>query len=379
MKAQSARNFNFGFKLSETELRKLVSLCKDQINKSFTEIPHRETYKVAFANGTIVENLELEEVLELENHGNGKIINMDIEFVKVSNEDEPQKEKAYLGISFKDKTHEFYKQAYPITTKIEGESRDWVFITSSLIQERIEKIKRKSFGLQIFSLPDWRIVGLMIITLVSLLLGSFYYEYKDGKLKVKYLEEKEKIDRKTEINKELSKSNRVKLDYSLMDDNLRDKIYQEKLDSLKNVPNINIIDAIAGVEQAKEIAERVVEEKWRNYSDSIDRVNESLQKAIKFEEIDSSRFKYLSQQYEDNYRAIIAPRTRGLVFLFFITPLATYIFIRILIYFYPLYNFIWGDYSNVFERKNKSLKYFLYSVLGGLILSILANKISLFF
>lgn len=372
MKAQSVKNFNFGFELNESELRKIINLCREQIDKIRTDSVTVENYNVAFQNGAIVEDLNLEEVLELDNHGSGKIVSLEIIFRKKPVDDN-EKINSIIEITFNDKTFEAYKQNYPITTKLEGDSRDWVFVTSSLINERIEKIKRKTYFLELNIYSEYRFLIILMLALVFIVIGNFYYAIKENKVVENYNIELENIKIKNKEKGKL-KSKNFTWEFSAYD-SIFEIIYNEKIDSIKKIQNLSIVDAMVLIDKVKNEANKQSRETVKTYSDSIKTLNENGQDLTDAEKIDSTNFNNLVEEYK-YLKKTPTPIQKFSILSLTLIPLFLFFLLKYIFILYPLYNFIWGDYEQVFERKNKNLKFIIYSVIIGITLSIVANKLT---
>lgn len=114
----------------------MVDLASQQFEKLPNTTLKPPLFRMKLRNGVLAETDSIEEVLGRENSGSGQIVNLSyeqstteqtpsriaIEFINVDAQDE----EGFISIRF----HVF------------GHSRDWVFVTSSLLEERLEKIAR---------------------------------------------------------------------------------------------------------------------------------------------------------------------------------------------------------------------------------------------
>src|SRR6266702_4154876 len=134
MDVESRKTFKFGFVLRESDLRRLVDTISDQFRKLAGPGEHPgHHFRLKFRNGAIADNTSLDHVLAQENSGSGRIVRLhyeeevgeeatgitrvSIEFTDVDVDDEP----GYVSIRF----------------AVLGHDRDWVFVTSSLLEERV--------------------------------------------------------------------------------------------------------------------------------------------------------------------------------------------------------------------------------------------------
>ncbi|MBV9071272.1 MAG: hypothetical protein JO231_21335 [Acidobacteria bacterium] len=138
MDVEARKSYRFGFILREPDLRRIVDTIGEQVRKLTHDGEPITRFMLKFQNGVVANNLSLDEVLAQENSGAGKILRLSymcgvapnddtkpfvaLELVNVDEYDEP----GYVSVRF----HVF------------GQDRDWVFVTSSLLEERIERIRR---------------------------------------------------------------------------------------------------------------------------------------------------------------------------------------------------------------------------------------------
>jgi hypothetical protein len=135
IQVESRKTFRHGFVLTEAELRRIV----DNVSEQFQKLGQNPniTYTLTYRNGVVADTALLEDVLSQENSGSGQIVKLRVacesgappnttvvvlEFINADAEDEP----GYISMRF----------------LIRGQSRDWVFVTSTMIEERITKIRR---------------------------------------------------------------------------------------------------------------------------------------------------------------------------------------------------------------------------------------------
>lgn len=141
---ESNKSYYQGFILNEQDLRRLVDLINDQLLKVSKDNSSIVTeYTLKFENGTIAKTDNIENVLEQENSGSSEIIRLGIN-ASVQDKDDTNDKNNKIGIEFRNVDSSNEASDTPIIHKIIGVSRDWVFVTSSLIEERIIKIKRFS-------------------------------------------------------------------------------------------------------------------------------------------------------------------------------------------------------------------------------------------
>jgi hypothetical protein len=201
-----------------------------------------------------------------------------VQFINVDAEEEP----GYVAVRF----------------LIRGQSRDWVFVTSTILEERITKIRRLTLNQFNFKGSARALWGLLIplLVLLSLLVGMFWA-----------LRDLNKVHPGT-VLEEAWKSGKVK----------------------------DPIEAMIMVEKLRDIA---------------------------FAQSDLNSTMALLKP-----PIIVAGIALLLVFI-------GYFLIR----YYPAYNFCWGDYLDVFQRKESRRKFILVVVVVGVLVSfvggILANSL----
>lgn len=134
---ESNKKYKAGFVLSEPELRRLVDTIAEQLRKidSSKDVLHK--YAIKFRNGAIAETHNIDEVLKEENTGSCQVIRLRTESVLENDDSGSIIITEFINIADDEETG-----TVPIKQSISGSSRDWVFVTSSLLEERISKVKR---------------------------------------------------------------------------------------------------------------------------------------------------------------------------------------------------------------------------------------------
>jgi hypothetical protein len=163
------KKINTGFKLFESDVRRLVQLSLEQIQKTDTGTSHQQFF-LKFENGTVAKSTLIEDIFIEDNLGSNKIIMLQVltSNIEITDKDfENQNDKnSIIRITFNNLNSENNSESYAIRYKIGGFSRDWVMVTSSLIEERLTKLQRKRLKLTTRSL----IPIVMVMTLIMLLL-----------------------------------------------------------------------------------------------------------------------------------------------------------------------------------------------------------------
>jgi hypothetical protein len=281
---EANKSFKLGFVLTEPEIRRFNDLIREQVKKINAEPVISYTYNLKFQNGIVAETDNIDSVLEQENESSKKIISLEII-------GKDQLENT-ISIDFHNLDSDNIQSDNSIKYNIRSTDRDWVFVTSSQIEERINKIKRGNF-----SIGKNKLLGRLIFPfggLLALLVMMFSL-----------------------IN---SISNR--------DSYLPDIKLKYDSGEIKNTDEL-----ILAIEHAK---------------------NQQLQ--------------HLDLVDVFYFPGIILG---GLIIIL----ICFYIYTWRL---YPLYNFCWGEYLDVFKKKETSRKTFNTVVIIGLIVSVVGGIIANF-
>jgi hypothetical protein len=323
MRTELTKYFSFGFVLMEAELRRIVGVAEEQIRKLPGQSIVKLCFEMKFKDGAVVKVSSLDEVLTQENLGSSQIIKLKIECFT-----ENGTETNYISINFINLDIVGNFDDEPINFEVRGESRDWTLVTSSLLDERIKKIKRNMLELFFgrrktsrFSMySNLAMVGLIVFISVAII----YDRYRPLDLDVPAYEEPSLVlSISNDLEKEIKAKN-IKDPIEVII--LRDKILEER--------------------------ESRREADWKKYN--------------KQKELDA-----LSADRK---------RTRSLLYLplfVMIPPFTFYVIRKFLLNYYPAYNFCWGDYAEVFQRKEAVRKFVTVVIFIGIIVSfvggILAN------
>ncbi|KZN68189.1 hypothetical protein N473_07130 [Pseudoalteromonas luteoviolacea CPMOR-1] len=138
MQVESKKTFATGFVLNEAELRRIGDDILNQFEKLSEYNAPIISYKIKFKNGAIAKIASLEEVLSQENLGSSQIIRLSISYVAKNDTDEDVK----VSVAFRNADQDDESGYTSMQYSILGNSRDWVFITSTLLEERLVRIKR---------------------------------------------------------------------------------------------------------------------------------------------------------------------------------------------------------------------------------------------
>lgn len=137
MLVESRKSFRYGFILTEPELRRFVDTITEQFCKITPNQKPESVFTMKFKNGVIATTNSLDEVLTQENSGPGQIVKLGANFSLGHKGNKTQVDFEFIDVDFKDE--EGYTS---VRYFVQGASRDWVFVTSTLIEERMTKVKR---------------------------------------------------------------------------------------------------------------------------------------------------------------------------------------------------------------------------------------------
>jgi hypothetical protein len=160
---ESTKILYHGFILTEQELRRLIALSEEQLQKSSPDEKPSTSYVIKYENGAIAETTSLDEVLQQENTGSSAVVKL-----RVKSEIGKGRRPTRINVEFIDKDTGDENDSASIKYHIYGKTRDWVFVTTSLIEERITKIKRFSFN-QFLSKSSVRFFGSLIVPTVLMI------------------------------------------------------------------------------------------------------------------------------------------------------------------------------------------------------------------
>jgi hypothetical protein len=137
---ESSKTYSHGFLLKEQDIRRIVNLINEQFSKISDEKVEFK-FTLQYSNGAVANTDNVESVLKQENEGSSSIVRLDIQAKQ-----EIEGNSASICIYFRDVERDNDSGYKPVKHLIKGQSRDWVFVTSSLIEERVSKIKRSGFS-----------------------------------------------------------------------------------------------------------------------------------------------------------------------------------------------------------------------------------------
>ncbi len=137
MQVESKKSFNHGFTLTEAELRRTVEAVIEQFKKLVNTPVPEPSFKIKFRNGVIADTNSIDDVLNQENAGSSQIIRLKALFKNSSENEDISVEFEFINADLDEETT-YTSARYSIL----GNSRDWVFVTSTILDERFAKVKR---------------------------------------------------------------------------------------------------------------------------------------------------------------------------------------------------------------------------------------------
>jgi hypothetical protein len=160
MKTESKKRYTCGFKLTEGELRRLHDVLVQQIKRTPVGEEFKSRYELKYRNGSVALPSSLDEVLKQENFGSAAISRLRMDVYE-----KEEKSSTVIAVQFLNPDEDEWEHEDPIRYAVVGDDRDWVFLTSSQLDERIGKIKLFTFS-QLFSATVKPWAGIMIMTLI---------------------------------------------------------------------------------------------------------------------------------------------------------------------------------------------------------------------
>lgn len=150
MKTEARKEFSYGFVLTEQELRRIVDVAVQQLEKVTADDgpPVKPQIQVKYINGTLTETDTLDDLLSMENVGSRRITRIRVGFFEMGKkfddfDTEYQDDVHFIGLTFND-PEVTGASSQSISYVVKGSNRDWVFVTASELDERIAKVKRRT-------------------------------------------------------------------------------------------------------------------------------------------------------------------------------------------------------------------------------------------
>ena len=139
MRTELRKPFRHGFILTEQELRRIHDIMVGQMGNNRSD-EFNSVFELRYKNGIRAQKASLEEIISENNSGKEEIQELKMALVKKSRIHETQ-----IEIEFRvpppPPSREATQRPYSIQYYVLGEERDWVYLTSSKLHDRIAIIK----------------------------------------------------------------------------------------------------------------------------------------------------------------------------------------------------------------------------------------------
>lgn len=135
MKTESQRSFRHGFLLTEQELRRILDSLAEQLKRAEPQLDPIIKFEIKYRNGAVSETSQVDDVLSIENFGSSSIVRLEIDARNKKENPDRQLLVRFINADIDEDSW------VSIHYTVKGQERDWVFIASSQIEERISKIK----------------------------------------------------------------------------------------------------------------------------------------------------------------------------------------------------------------------------------------------
>lgn len=310
MKVEKTGSFQFGFVLNEKNLRRIIGTAKEQLTKVSEKEKIECKYSSKLQNGSIIETTEIENILSIENIGSSCIVRLTLTLEASDNH--------FITIDFSNPRSELHN--YSIFYRIISTDRDWVFVTLSLIEERIILIKRsKRFIPEIKKVDHY--INLFAIGMLLFFL-TYMFDVQSSK--------------KTNINKEIEN----KFNFT--------KRVEEQIN--KN-PNLTPGEVLLFRYQLFDEYEKFSEKAKNEYE----------KKHLKR--------KLIPSIIRGNFPLLVS----SFVLSGFTLPFIIFFYLRLATILYPLYVFCWGSGQDIFIKKETQRKFLLVTIITGIAVSVIAG------
>lgn len=318
MNVQSRRSYPSGFTITEAELRKLLEIIREQFAKLGTSAPTNTSITVDYAGGAKAECQNIEEILATENYGSSRIVDL-----RIATSLSENAKLASIIIRFANPLESHLEPQSAVSLFVEGDSRDWVLITTEAIEERLNKVRTPRLQRWFHNVPTLVYAGLFYV----LFLTAFWT----------------RIDRSEPGFPE---------SYPELSDQDRNRIADEFESAIKTQNITDPISALVKLEHIRadnrrdpdQYKKRVTE--WQLRRENWQQRHKPLPFAV--------------------YITLITLIPVGLV----------YLLSRFVRHFYPAYNFSWGDYVEYLKKRQARGNFILVVIVIGIIVSVVGGVIA---
>lgn len=130
LKVDKSESYNWSIVVDEKELRRLDEIIKNAFSDSQEAATLKVEYIIKCSDGSLIETTNINEVVSEENPKNRQI-----EYIKVNAKNTDFSKQIHISLGGE---YSFEKN---VSYSISGDSRDWVYLTASKIEERIKNLK----------------------------------------------------------------------------------------------------------------------------------------------------------------------------------------------------------------------------------------------
>jgi len=163
MRSEANKSFTHGFVLSEQELRRIHDIMYQQMKTATT--PDDEivsSFEIKYQNGVISNPESLDEIVAQENFGSTAIRRLLMSTQAKAGEGRNTISVQFTNIDKADSD----ENDRPVKFKVIGNDRDWVFVTSSHLEERIGRAKTPSLSSRFFRDISLAVMILLLLAFV---------------------------------------------------------------------------------------------------------------------------------------------------------------------------------------------------------------------
>ena len=182
MRTELGKSFTYGFLLTEQELRRIYDTMVQQM-KHHGKDNFSGFFELRYINGVKVQKASLDEIIADNNSGKEQILGLKMALFSRSQFQETQ-----IGIEVRippRRLKDDPQQPYSIQYYVVGDERDWVYLTSSQLDDRIANIKQ----LPIFAYGGiCMVIGVVIFCFIAALsIDNLFFQFPLGDRIVVYL------------------------------------------------------------------------------------------------------------------------------------------------------------------------------------------------
>jgi hypothetical protein len=196
MRTEAKKTSKHGFLISEQELRRIFDVLTQHIKRVMEEGKEPVTlFEVKFKNGAIANPVSLDEILQLENVGSGLILRL-----KIKVQDKAVDPTYQISLEFINADVEREENYVSVRYSVIGDNRDWVFVTSSEIDERVNRVKRFCLNQLIPQSRELFFLSLFAIALVAMGVMQILISFENRERRENYYYEVETIEKNWQNN-----------------------------------------------------------------------------------------------------------------------------------------------------------------------------------